>query len=34
MFKAFQIEAVETRYTVSAGTNRAAAEVIISGGSV
>ena len=32
VFKGFRIEAVETRYSVSAGTNRTAGEVIISGG--
>ena len=31
VFKGFQIEAVETRYSVNAGTNRTAGEVIISG---
>jgi DNA adenine methylase len=32
VFKGFQIEAVETRYSVSAATSRAAGELIISGG--
>jgi DNA adenine methylase len=31
VFKPFMIESIETRYTVSAGTNRPASEVIISG---
>ncbi len=31
VFKAFRIEAVETRYSLSSGTNRPAGEVIISG---